>query len=206
MWIRAYGRAALLIELDTLDTVLGVLAGIRCDPPSWLVDAVPGARTLLVRVDVGTSTLAAAATEIRRRGTRGQTGAPPAGTGITVRVTYDGIDLPAVAEHVGCTPTEIVQRHAAASYVVAFIGFAPGFYFLAGGHDSLRVPRRPSPRTSVPRGAVALAGEFTGIYPRTGPGGWQVIGHTPDEPWDPVRTPAALLTPNTTVRFVEDRP
>ena len=85
--------------------------------------------------------------------------------------------------------------------LVAFGGFAPGFAYLAGGDPRLDVERRAEPRTSVPPGSVGLAGEFSGIYPRASPGGWQLIGHTDAVLWDLER--GALLEPGGTVRFVE---
>ncbi len=86
---------------------------------------------------------------------------------------------------------------------VAFGGFVPGFGYLVGGDPRLHVPRRASPRPSVPAGSVALAGVFTGVYPRSSPGGWQLIGTTDAVLWDPSRVPPALLAPGTTVRFVD---
>ena len=88
---------------------------------------------------------------------------------------------------------------------VAFGGFAPGFAYLVGGDTRLIVPRRSSPRTAVPAGSVALAGEFSGIYPRESPGGWQLIGTTDVLLWDTDRTPPALFAPGMVVTFVEDR-
>ena len=89
---------------------------------------------------------------------------------------------------------------------MAFCGFAPGFAYLAGGDPALRVPRRRSPRTAVPAGSVGLAGEFTGVYPRQMPGGWQLIGRTDAVLWDLDRDPPALLPPGTRVRFVPAQP
>lgn len=198
--IHAYGRSALLVELDTLDAVLGLHAELRRDPPRGLVDMVPAARTLLVGFDPGSTTPAVIAGEVRGR--RVVEHRFEAGPEVEVPVRYDGEDLDEVARLAGCHPTEVVRRHLARTYVVAFLGFAPGFYFLAGGDGGLRVPRRTAPRAEVPGGAVGLAGEFTGIYPRTGPGGWQLIGHTPAGLWDPDRTPSAVLAPGTRIRFV----
>lgn len=199
--VRAYGRSALLVELDTLDQVLGLHAELRRDPPRGLVETVPAARTLLVSFDPRATTPAAIATDVRGR--RVGEHRLEAGREVEIPISYDGEDLHEVAGAVGCHPRDLVRRHLAGTYMVAFLGFAPGFYFLSGGDDALAVPRRAAPRTAVPRGAVGLAGEFTGIYPRTGPGGWQLIGHTPATLWDPRRTPSALLTPGTRVRFLE---
>ena len=118
-------------------------------------------------------------------------------------MTYDGPDLADVASHTGLSEDEIVAAHTGAPWTVAFGGFAPGFAYLVGGDERLAVPRRESPRTSVPAGSVGLAGEFSGVYPRSSPGGWQLIGHTDAVMFDVDRDPPALLAPGAQVRFVE---
>src|SRR5699024_453200 len=122
---------------------------------------------------------------------------------VTIDVRYDGEDLAEVAELLSVSPAEVIARHQAATWQVAFAGFAPGFGYLAGDDELFDVPRRSSPRTRVPVGAVALAGEFTGVYPRSSPGGWQLIGRTEARLWDLDRQPPALFVPGTIVRFVE---
>jgi KipI family sensor histidine kinase inhibitor len=97
---------------------------------------------------------------------------------------------------------EVPAIHAAAEFCVAFCGFAPGFGYLTGLPARYDVPRRATPRTAVPAGSVALAGPYTGVYPRSSPGGWQLIGTTDAVLWDHARVPAALLAPGTRVRFV----
>ena len=116
---------------------------------------------------------------------------------------YDGADLAEVAAMTGLDPAEVVRAHTSTLWRVAFGGFVPGFGYLVGGDPRLHVPRRESPRTRVPAGSVALAGEFTGVYPRASPGGWQLIGTTDAVLWDPDRSPPAVLTPGTRVRFVD---
>lgn len=130
---------------------------------------------------------------------------PRAADAIEVPVRYDGPDLAAVAALWGVPADEAAAIHSAAEFRVAFCGFAPGFGYLTGLPERYAVPRRATPRTAVPRGSLALAGPYTGIYPRASPGGWQLIGTTELELWDPVREPAALLTPGTRVRFVPER-
>src|ERR671939_257568 len=93
----------------------------------------------------------------------------------------------AVAGHTGLTPDGVVAAHTGQVWTVAFCGFAPGFGYLRGEDDRLHVPRRSSPRTRVPAGAVALAGEFAGVYPRPSPGGWQLLGRTDLPVWDLAR-------------------
>jgi KipI family sensor histidine kinase inhibitor len=118
-------------------------------------------------------------------------------------VTYDGPDLDDVTRLTGLSRAEVVAAHTGTPWRVAFGGFAPGFAYLVGGDPRLRVPRRVRPRPSVPAGSVALAGEFSGVYPRSSPGGWQLLGRTDTVLWDVDRDPPALLTPGTIVRFVD---
>ncbi len=95
----------------------------------------------------------------------------------------------------------MIRRHSAAEYTVQFCGFAPGFGYLSGLDPALRLPRLASPRPAVPAGSVAIAGEFTGVYPRSSPGGWLLLGHTDAVLFDLDRRPPALLRPGTAVRL-----
>ncbi|MFF5042844.1 5-oxoprolinase subunit B family protein [Streptomyces nigra] len=121
---------------------------------------------------------------------------------VRLPVRYDGPDLGDVAALWGVSPREVARIHADTEFSVAFCGFAPGFGYLTGLPRRYDVPRRATPRTAVPAGAVALAGPYTGVYPRSSPGGWQLIGTTDAVLWDHTRMPAALLAPGTRVRFV----
>jgi biotin-dependent carboxylase-like uncharacterized protein len=115
---------------------------------------------------------------------------------------YDGADLVEIGALTALDPDEVVRRHAASTYAVAFTGFAPGFAYLTGGDPALVVPRRSSPRPVIPAGSVGLAGEFSGVYPRSSPGGWQLLGRTSVPMWDETRADPALLRPGMRVRFV----
>jgi KipI family sensor histidine kinase inhibitor len=113
-----------------------------------------------------------------------------------------------VARLTGMTPDEVVAAHTGTLWQVGFGGFAPGFAYLIGGDERLNVPRQSEPRTRVPAGSVALAGEFSGVYPRESPGGWQLIGRTSENTadlWDVDRDPPALLRPGMWVQFREVR-
>ncbi|MFJ9686026.1 allophanate hydrolase subunit 1 [Streptomyces bacillaris] len=124
---------------------------------------------------------------------------------VEIPVVYDGPDLAEVAALWGVGADEVPGLHSRTAFRVAFCGFAPGFGYLTGLPEHLHVPRRATPRTRVPAGALALAGPYTGVYPRPSPGGWQLIGRLADPApalWDPAREPAALLAPGTRVRFV----
>ena len=129
------------------------------------------------------------------------------GRQIEIPVRYggeDGPDLADVAAHTGLTPAEVVQRHAAADYIVYFLGFLPGFAFMGGLPTALATPRRAEPRTAVPARSVGIGGEQTGIYPLVSPGGWQLIGRTSIELFDPKNEPPTLLRPGDRVRFVAE--
>ena len=114
----------------------------------------------------------------------------------------DGPDLEAVAAHAGLSAGETIERHAAGEYVVAFVGFSPGFPYLLGLDPALATPRLESPRVRVPPGSVGIGGPWTGVYPGATPGGWHLIGRTDVELFDPLRDPPALLAPGDRVRFL----
>ncbi len=197
------GTTALLAELDDLEQVQGLYDALTADPPAGVVDVVPAARTVLVVVDPAVTTLAALATALRSTAPR--TGRREHGTLVEVPVVYDGADLDDAAGLLGWDAEELVRRHTAASWSVAFCGFAPGFGYLVSPDWPVEVPRRSSPRTKVPPGSVALAGPFSGVYPRESPGGWQLVGRTPLAVFDLGRDPAALLRPGVRVRFVGEQ-
>ncbi|WP_026204908.1 5-oxoprolinase subunit B family protein [Actinomycetospora chiangmaiensis] len=199
MRTRPCGDTGLLVELDSLDEVLALHADLAADPPSGTVDLVPAARTVLVRV-AAAADLAGVAADVRARAPE-PVGERGAGEVVEIAVTYDGDDLDEVARHTGLTADEVVAAHTGQTWTVAFAGFTPGFGYLVGSDDRLHVPRRESSRTRVPAGAVGLAGEFSGVYPRESPGGWQLIGRTDHVLWDLERDPPAVLLPGTRVRF-----
>ncbi|MFD6858068.1 allophanate hydrolase subunit 1 [Rhodococcus sp. NPDC060090] len=193
------GDSAILAEFDSLDDVLAHFRALDAVRMYGVVDLIPAARTLLVCFDAET----AHADDVRRWlvETPPMRADPAAGTEVVIEVRYDGPDLEEVGELSGLGVSGVIAAHTGQFWTVAFGGFAPGFAYLTGGDSRLHVPRRDSPRTSVPGGAVGLAGEFSGIYPRSSPGGWQLIGTTEQVLWQPDRTPPALLRPGATVRF-----
>ena len=124
---------------------------------------------------------------------------------MTVPVIYDGEDLEAVAQLLGIGADEVVARHTGTAWTAAFGGFAPGFTYLVDGDPIFDVPRRATPRLSVPSGAVGLAGRFSGVYPRESSGGWQLIGHTAMPMWDAHADPPAAIMPGDRVMFHAER-
>lgn len=193
------GDAALLVELADLDEVLGLHAALVDEPLPGVLDVVPAARTVLVRIDPGLTSVTATARAVRH--VRPRATAPHDATTVDVPVTYDGADLADVAQLTGLGEVGVIEAHTAQLWRVAFAGFAPGFAYLVGKDPRLHVPRLETPRTRVPAGSVGLAGEFSGIYPRESPGGWRLIGRTELDVWDLARDPPALLLPGATVRF-----
>lgn len=197
------GDAALLLELADLDAVFAVAAAIEAQRTTLqLCDVVPGGRTVLVTVAPGRSldVLSARLIEVADHAADIRPGNDTDET--TIEVTYDGPDLQDVAQLTGLSTDEVISAHTATPWRVGFGGFAPGFAYLVGGDPRLTVARRAESRTIVPAGSVGLAGEFSGIYPRSSPGGWQLIGHTDAPLWDLERRPPALLQVGTMVRFV----
>ncbi|MDP3340969.1 urea amidolyase family protein [Frigidibacter sp.] len=200
------GDCALLVELSGLPEVLALLDHLRQSPLPGTVELIPGARTLLLRWQAGQAKRADLVAALQAVKLDPSQPPPPSGTEIEIPVRYDGADLAEVAALTGLSQTEVIRRHIATPQVVAFTGFAPGFAYLTGGDPALQVPRRQVPRPRIPAGAVALAGPFSGIYPRASPGGWQLLGTTPLAMWDLGREPPALLQPGDRVRFREMGP
>jgi KipI family sensor histidine kinase inhibitor len=213
--VHPYGDRALLVEVADVGEVVALtdaLAGTaECE--ALVEEVVPGARTVLLvaRPDVSPDRFRTVVSRLVAEAPRTSTTGPtmvevraPASleTTVEIPVTYDGPDLADVAGLTGLAPEEVVAAHTGTPWRVAFGGFAPGFAYLVGGDPRLRVPRRESPRTRVPPGAVGLAGEFSGVYPRASPGGWRLVGRTDLPMWDVDRDPPALLTAGATVRFV----
>lgn len=198
--ILPFGDRGILAEVSGLDEVLAVHARLAATRPDGVVDLVPAARTVLVHVDPRRLSLAAA-----RAWVGDVRSAPPAGEErrplVEIPVVYDGADLDDVAAALGIRPADLAATHAACEWTVAFTGFAPGFGYLVSAEWPYDVPRRSTPRTRVPAGAVGLAGGFTGAYPRETPGGWQLIGTTPAPLFDAAASPPVLLPPGTRVRF-----
>ncbi|MDT7708972.1 MAG: hypothetical protein QOG20_4579 [Pseudonocardiales bacterium] len=198
--VLATGDAAVLVEVAGLSEVLALAAALREAALPGVLDVVPAARTVLLITAPGTDL-----TALRRMvlALPVEAGAgPPAGSTVEIPVTYDGPDLEEVGRITGLGAEGVVEAHTATPWRVGFGGFAPGFAYLAGGDERLHVARRDEPRTAVPPGSVGLAGEFSGVYPRASPGGWQLIGRTDAVLWDETREPPALLQPGAEVRFV----
>jgi KipI family sensor histidine kinase inhibitor len=199
MRARDVGEHALLVECVDAEDMAATYATLRDHRDDLgATEIVPGARTVLLD---GVADVAAARALL--------VGLAPgqvdlaAVEEVQIPVTYDGPDLAEVARQWSVTAAEVVRIHLGTVFAVAFCGFAPGFAYCTGLPDGLTVRRRSEPRESVPAGSVALAGEFTSVYPGSSPGGWQLIGRTDLALWRPDHEHPALLVPGTRVRFVD---
>jgi KipI family sensor histidine kinase inhibitor len=200
MRVLPVGEDALLVEVSSGDEAQALHAELlrrRAEGSLSVREIVPAARTVLLDGLDAPARLAAELTAADLPS------APPRTHDVVeIPVRYDGPDLAEVAAHWGVPVGEVARIHGGTEFRVAFCGFAPGFGYLTGLPSHYDVPRRATPRTAVPAGSVALAGPYTGVYPRSSPGGWQLIGTTDAVLWDHTRVPAALLSPGTPVRFV----
>lgn len=214
--LEPYGDAALLVTLgEAMDLALSTrvraaataLEGLHLALPA-VGAPVAGYAAVLVPFDP----LATTWDEVAAAAANALVAADPAGAtveapSIEVPTRYggeDGPDLVELAEAHGLTVAQAIECHAGATYVVAFLGFMPGFAYLLGGPPELDHPRRATPRTRVPAGSVAVAGTQGTVYPFESPGGWNLVGRTASRPWDAGREPPALFLPGMRVRFVPD--
>jgi KipI family sensor histidine kinase inhibitor len=210
------GDGAVLLEFDSAQQVEAARRSLLSQPPEGVLELVPAARTILVHYDPAVLSPDRLAVPLAA----GEAPAPAAPTAaaapaaldsqpppaldsplVTVPVVYDGADLEELSGSTGLSVAEVVERHAAPVYLVAFCGFSHGFGYLTGLDPVLRLPRRAAPRTRVPAGSVAIADEYAGVYPTAGPGGWHLLGRTDAVLWDVERDPPALFAPGTRVRF-----
>lgn len=202
------GDRALLVELDTLAQTMALFQALQGRWPAGVEDVVPAARTVLLSLESGAVPFGQVAAEVQtlaaslaRAGEAGAA-ARPDHPEIEIPVRYEGEDLDFVAGLLGMSRAEVIERHTGTVFHAAFAGFAPGFVYLADGDPCFHgVPRRASPRTRVPAGSVAMAGDFSAVYPSDSPGGWQLLGVTPIRMWDLGRAEPAWIQAGRAVRF-----
>ena len=211
--MRPVGDHALLLELPDNASVQVTARIARERFGDQLTEVVPGHETLLLVWDEGLDDAAALMPNLKalagdasafKLDIRAVGNEPP--PVVTVPVVYDGADLEAIAASLASSREDVVELHSGAEYTVAFMGFSPGFpYLVAEDGDEvgrlLSLPRLGTPRTEVPAGSVAVAAGYCGIYPRSSPGGWNLVGRTDAVLFDAQRDPPSLLQPGTRVRF-----
>jgi KipI family sensor histidine kinase inhibitor len=193
--IRRYADRGLLVDVGDVDALTGLQAHLTDRMAQWQVRY--GWTTALVHgasVEELVEAVRAADDHVVEE--------PAETEPHVIDVVYDGIDLPVVAEHAGCSVDEVVALHTAAEYRVVLLGFTRGFPYLAGLHPRLTgVPRLATPRTLVPARAVAITGAQAGVYPTAGPGGWRLLGTATADLFDATCEPPTPLHPGLRVRF-----
>lgn len=204
MNVQPLGDSALLAELGTrLDTALNTRAialAAALKKRRDVRQAVAGCASVTVQFDPDQATHKSLAAAIKRLAAKRSPMAEP-GRLHRIPVTYDGPDVPEVAERLNLSHEEIVEIHTRPIYRVFLVGFVPGWAYLGPLPEELELPRRHVPRTQVPAGSVAIAGRQSGIYPLPTPGGWHLIGRTPVKVFLPDSDPPCLFRAGDRVKF-----
>lgn len=216
--VETLGEDALLlrfgdaIEAQTNRRVHACAVALARQRPHWLLDIVPAFSTLALAIDVDAFNAATEALADVRRWLESldpdwaSAGIDAGARRHEIPLHYGGEhgpDLEALARHAGLSVAQVIGLHTAVEYRVGMLGFAPGFPYLIGLDQRLSMPRHATPRTRVQAGSVGIAGAQTGIYPRSGPGGWQIIGRTEAILFDATQERPALLEPGDSVRFID---
>lgn len=198
------GRRGILLELGDSEVsdpvaVANAVSRLARGRGIELSEVVPGASTVLVLAAdaMGIVRLVSGLADLPSV----QLSAERPGDVLELAARYDGPDLKSVADACSLSIEEVVRRHSSVTYRAAFTGFAPGFAYLVGLDPALRLPRRDTPRSTVPKGSLAVADIYTAVYPRRSPGGWHLLGTVDVSVFDVTREPAVLLGPGQMVRF-----
>ena len=190
-----------MVELESLEQTMALTDSLNEMPLLGIEEITPAARTLLVRYNPITAKVDELVRAISIRDVSKIQS--KVSQSVIIPVHYNGEDLAEVAQYLGISVDEVIRRHTEHEYQVAFSGFAPGFGYMVSKGAQLHVPRRQSPRVKIPAGSVALAGEFSSVYPQASPGGWQLIGTTDLAVWDIHREEPALLKAGYRVNFID---
>jgi len=207
------GDSALLVQLgDEIDSntnqcVHALAALINHSHFDGVIETVPAYATLLVHYDPLILSFGQLKNVLREKMAQIEDNAPRTQKRVDVPVRYGGeygIDLESVARHCRLSVEEIIRIHSERIYSVFMMGFTPGFPYMGKLDDALITPRLELPRTHVPAGTVAIAGSQTGIYPIASPGGWQLIGWTPLQLFNPDSESPFLFSPGDEVKFIAE--
>ena len=208
--IRYLGDSALSVEFgDRIDDELvsrvhAFDAALNQLCLAGVVETVPTYRATAVFFDPLTADVREIEAAVLRLASTNGDVSRPAGRLWEVPVTYGqgyGIDLDDVAAHAGMTPSDLIEAHADPEYLVAMVGFLPGFSYLSGLDPRLSMPRRSEPRARIPASSISIGGQQTAICSLEGPSGWHLIGRTPVRPFHLGRTPEFLFEPGDRIRF-----
>jgi len=193
--VNRYGWQGALIECHSEEVSAVTDASLRSD---LFTEVVPAECTVLVCWD---KDLSISQIENLIANVTAVSAASP-GRLVEIPVTYNGQDLIEVSQLTGLSESEVIELHSSTIFNAAFAGFAPGFMYCTGLPEILQLPRRATPRTSVPAGSLAIADAYTAIYPLNSPGGWNLIGTTDIKMFDAKADQPSFLLPGDRVRFV----
>ncbi|MCX7308867.1 MAG: 5-oxoprolinase subunit PxpB [Afipia sp.] len=203
------GDTALSVEFgSTIDTdinrrVLSLDRAVAREKIAGIVETVPTYRSLLVHYDplvIGFDAMSNKLLDLARMPVE----AANAVRRWRIPVVYGGsfgIDLDDVARAHQITTDEVIARHTKNDYLVAMIGFTPGFAYLSGLDPSIATPRRESPRTETPAGTISIGGAQACVQCLAAPSGWHLLGRTPVRTFHPKREPVFLLEPGDQINF-----
>lgn len=204
------GDKAVLLDLPNLDITLALFQRLNANIPAGVTELVPAAKTILISFDITVINFSQIKSWCLHCYGDFAAGALPKSQAmantelVEIPVNYNGQDLESVAQHLGLSITELIERHTGSDFIAAFAGFAPGFVYLSQGDPCFtNIPRLDTPRTRVPASSVAVAGDFSAVYPKSSPGGWRLLGTTPVSMWDLNRARPALVQPGFRVRFTD---
>lgn len=201
--MKRVGESAYLVEVSSSEAALDFYGRVEARGLPSIDEIIPGAASVLIVFgSVPSPEDVDLLTELASTPT--SQGAEGRSREHEIRVRYDGPDLDHLARSAGLDRSEVVDLHSGAEYRVAFLGFQPGFAYLLGLPGALVTPRRESPRAAIPRGSVAIGGEWTGIYPAESPGGWHLLGSTDVALFDAAGSPPSRLQPGDRVRFTPE--
>ncbi len=196
------------IDLTTNQRVHALAALLNISPLAGVIETVPAYGTLLVHYDPLLLSFVQIRNYLREKLTQIHDNLPRKRKQIEVPVSYGGehgIDLETVARHCQLQIEDVIRIHSERTYTVFMMGFTPGFPYMGKLDDAIRTPRLETPRTRVPAGTVAIAGSQTGIYPIDSPGGWQLIGWTPLQLFNPESESPFLFSPGDEVKFIAEK-
>ncbi|MBM7579182.1 5-oxoprolinase subunit PxpB [Jeotgalibacillus terrae] len=197
------------VSREVLAEVQNLKQAIQEDQPEWLYEAVPGYASIAIHYDLvklihEQDPYETVTTYLKEKAETVKSSKDFKQRTVKIPVCYGGKlgpDLEEVAEHAGISAEEVIKRHQHGDYTVYMLGFAPGFPYIGGLDPSIAAPRKNNPRTAIPAGSVGIAGEQTGVYSIETPGGWQIIGRTPEKLFDLQRDESFLLRAGDRIEF-----
>ena len=208
------GDSALLIQvgdeidISTNQRVHALAALINISPLVGVIETVPAYGTLLVHYDPLVRSFVQIKNYLRERIAQVYDNESRNRKQVEVPVRYGGeygVNLESVARHCQLQIEDVIRIHSEKTYTVFMMGFTPGFPYIGKLDDAIIMPRLETPRTRVPAGTVAIAGSQTGIYPINSPGGWQLIGWTPLQLFNPASESPCLFSPGDEVKFTVEK-